>query len=776
MKKGILQPTEEDLPEYKFKVDTHGRRFHTTWYWKELPGNKKIKRDWLSYSITNDKLYCIHCILFGKNSQKAWTKNGFSTWSRAVLSIQLHECSDTHIDATLKFKLRQTSLPILPLLREKENYVKVENREIVKCLINITLALAKNCLAFRGHCENINDLDKNNGNFINFAKVMAKYSPYLASYISKLESSKKPELNFLSKFRQNQLISCCASYVKDTIKTEIRESRFFSVSMDSTFDLSRKEQISFIVRYINSNGKICERLLALKDSAITTSIQMFNVFENICNELSLDWTHFMVGQSYDGAQNMRGQQGGLQALIKKKCPTATFIWCSAHRLNLVVTKTVSCSLDAVDLFGNIETIYNFICNSKKRVAYYEEKQKEHLEGKRVRRLKRVATTRWSSQDCALQAILHTFNSVVDTLEYTRNTEGREDHGVGHMAGCLMDYLLSRRFVMTAVWFQKIFNVLSPLSTILQSCDLDLLAGVNAINDAHKCIQRLRKSESLIECLIKEVDSFIKEKDNFEFSDFKTIRQRRKKKMPGEEYIDEPIIDPIQKFKVETIFGSIDNILNNLDQYFNDNAVGIMKDLAFFSVKRIDEIKKNPKCLPINSFVAFCDVYGTFVNQEELKSEYLKFCNIYKQFESTTNLPEKFYSISSESENISSESEEKDYEENVILPMRKSINPINFGSLKTIFKVFQNGSLGTIFPSLDAALKISLTIPLSSASTERSFSKLKIIKSRLRTTMSQHRLEELMIISCERDISDVIDEEEVLRKFAANSNVLLKHLM
>lgn len=132
--------------------------------------------------------------------------------------------------------------------------------------------------------------------------------------------------------------------------------------MDLTFDLSRKEQISFIVRYINNNGNICERLLALKESAITTSVQIFYVFQNICNELSLDWVNFMGGQSYDSAQNMRGQNSELQALIKEKCPSATYIWCTAHnRLNLVVVKAVSSSLDAVDLFGNIETLYNFIC-------------------------------------------------------------------------------------------------------------------------------------------------------------------------------------------------------------------------------------------------------------------------------------------------------------------------------------------------------------------------------------------------------------------------------
>jgi len=44
----------------------------------------------------------------------------------------------------------------------------------------------------------------------------------------------------------------------------------------------------------------------------------------------------------------------------------------------------------------------------------------------------------------------------------------------------------------------------------------------------------------------------------------------------------------------------------------------------------------------------------------------------------------------------------------------------------------------------------LTIPISIASAERSFSKLKLIKSYLRSTMSQQRLKELALLSIEKD--------------------------
>lgn len=115
IKKGPMQPTEKNQFQLKFLKDKYGRSFQPIWYWKSIPGISPIRRDWLSYSISKDKLYCHHCLLFGKSIQKTWTKEGFSTWTRAIMAIQLHECSDPHIETSLKFKLKQSALPILPL-------------------------------------------------------------------------------------------------------------------------------------------------------------------------------------------------------------------------------------------------------------------------------------------------------------------------------------------------------------------------------------------------------------------------------------------------------------------------------------------------------------------------------------------------------------------------------------------------------------------------------------------------------------------------------------
>ena len=70
-----------------------------------------------------------------------------------------------------------------------------------------------------------------------------------------------------------------------------------------------------------------------------------------------------------------------------------------------------------------------------------------------------------------------------------------------------------------------------------------------------------------------------------------------------------------------------------------------------------------------------------------------------------------------------------------------------------------------FPNLSRIIKIALTIPLTSASAERSFSKLKIIKNRLRSTMTQDRLDSLMLMSVESDICQKLDIGELVKCFS-----------
>jgi len=151
----------------------------------------------------------------------------------------------------------------------------------------------------------------------------------------------------------------------------------FSISIDSIFEASKKEQVSFIVRYINDNtGYVYERLLKVKESPCTSGADLFELFSNVMKFENLDWQNDLVGQSFDGASNMRGSYKGLQARIKEQNPSALFVWCHAQRINLVVKEAVSSNSNAVDMFGNLETLYTFFWCFKKRADLFRKAQSE----------------------------------------------------------------------------------------------------------------------------------------------------------------------------------------------------------------------------------------------------------------------------------------------------------------------------------------------------------------------------------------------------------------
>jgi len=69
----------------------------------------------------------------------------------------------------------------------------------------------------------------------------------------------------------------------------------------------------------------------------------------------------------------------------------------------------------------------------------------------------------------------------------------------------------------------------------------------------------------------------------------------------------------------------------------------------------------------------------------------------------------------------------------------------------MYKMMAKKNLKSTFPNIDIMLGIYLCMVVSNCSGERSFSKLKIIKNRLRTTMSQEKLNWLSLMSIESDV-------------------------
>ncbi|XP_065645572.1 zinc finger MYM-type protein 1-like [Hydra vulgaris] len=95
------------------------------------------------------------------------------------------------------------------------------------------------------------------------------------------------------------------------------------------------------------------------------------------------------------------------------------------------------------------------------------------------------------------------------------------------------------------------------------------------------------------------------------------------------------------------------------------------------------------------------------------------------------------------------------------------NEINTKEMTPLFilNFIKKHCLQKLYSNTWIVLRILLTIPVTVASGERSFSKLKLIKTYLRNTMLQDRLNSLSMLSIEQEIAENLDFSSLIRDFA-----------
>lgn len=91
--------------------------------------------------------------------------------------------------------------------------------------------------------------------------------------------------------------------VLSEIVNQIKLAKYFSISVDSTPDISHMDQLTFIARYLSPEGNIEECFLEFLPITIHKGESLFNSVMTVLNELGIDMNN-CCGQCYDNVSNM----------------------------------------------------------------------------------------------------------------------------------------------------------------------------------------------------------------------------------------------------------------------------------------------------------------------------------------------------------------------------------------------------------------------------------------------------------------------------------------
>lgn len=172
------------------------------------------------------------------------------------------------------------------------------NRRILHRLIDTTLFLARQGLAFRGHREyaGLGSSSSNEGNFLELLKLLAQYDSLLQEHMR----NPTGRVTYMSHQSQNEIISALASETLSCITAEVKAAKFYSAIVDSTIDITRTDQFSLSLRYVTENGHSIERFIQFEDLPSSNAETFYTVLVKALKELGLD-VALIRGQAYDGA-------------------------------------------------------------------------------------------------------------------------------------------------------------------------------------------------------------------------------------------------------------------------------------------------------------------------------------------------------------------------------------------------------------------------------------------------------------------------------------------
>ena len=417
-------------------------------------------------------------------------------------------------------------------------------------------------------------------------------------------------------------------------------------------------------------------------------------------------------------------------------------------MNLVVAEATSVVVTSASLFSLMNDIAVFFRESYQRMNVWSRHSTT------MKRLGTIGETRWWSKDAALKEIFGIIS--LNALIADENTQPAVKAKV---KGCI-DSLLKFETAITAQVYLQIFSRTTVLSKYLQTVQLDLLTVHRMVEELLSNMKALRDdfetSRNAAAMFVQWANGILEESetDLLVEDSLPTKRQRRHKRMDDDFSTDEttPASDPVTKYRVEVYNRIVDTIVTSVEQRFGRQPTPkLFADLSLLHPGNFGKIPSGAMEELQKYLVRFDDSITAKELLTELRS-------LGEQWIVTLTVNSK------RSSNIF---------QVLVLLICSSCQACPLCCYKVLLKL---NLFTDAHKSIVLAYKLLSTLPVSQVACERSFSALKRIKGRLRSTMTQEHLEAFMLMFVEKAILTKLDNEDIIDAVAAKSKELRRLLL
>ncbi|XP_022889258.1 zinc finger MYM-type protein 1-like [Olea europaea var. sylvestris] len=558
------------------------------------------------------------------------------------------------------------------------------NQAFAKCT---NLMNQKQRLSFRGHDESEESLNRRN-----LIEVLNWYAARCKEIKEVLFSNAPGNDQMTSPTIQKDLINCCAVEMTRAIINEIGDS-LFSILVDETRDNSMKEQMAVVLRFVDKSGRVKERFLGISHVTDTCAQSLKDAIDVMFSTHGLSISS-LRGQDYDGASNMSGEFNGLIALILRENWHAMYVHCFAYQLQLAIVSVARRNCMVGDFLDVLAIIVNLVGASCKRVdalrTSYQANILEKLNAGELTggsgqfqemSLARSGDTRWGLHLLTVTRFINMFNAIIDILENISEDGVHSDKKSSTLRQ--MNNMQDFEFVFSLHFMFEILAITDDLSQALQKKDQDIQNAMRLLNLCKCALQNLR--ENGWDTLFSRVIEFCVDRHILvpNMEDIVVVKGRPRRVAQQVTYF--------HRFYVDLYCHVIDSILQALNDQFPETTTELFTCISCLS--------------PRDSFAAFD------------KDKLLRFA--------------QFYPLDFNSEELLLIRPQLD---KFLLLVRMDETFFNLNSISCVAQKLIETRSFCYFPLVYRLLTLALILPVATASVERVFSAMNLIKSDLRNKM------------------------------------------